>query len=334
MEKVEDAIFSDIKARFGEATLVAAKFALKAILQLLGAGRALRPRAGKAAQYQRGLTEHKTDALQAVHYHLCDREAQGLEIPRCGETLLSQMAPDYVLAKGNIVDFNVVDDQVLDAAGADESADENECAEAACFNSGTHDDKRYYGELLPVSIVCLRNAVNHAVTILDIKQPGDFRRSLKSIPRAALRVASTSADIETIKCYSSLGIVFLREARLRTIHAAAERSEYEAVRAVGALEKRNEIDQALIALVLPAVYCVGTLARLVQLDTLALARVLRSVRQSAQHALDASALDACVATAIAAASAGKKPRRCSPRNGKSGTKTSNKSQDNTARTHV
>lgn len=349
-KKDEDAIFVDIKSRFGEDTVIAARYALRAILQPHKWHHGLTKDAASAALYlHRLITDNgknegdaKLDALLEIYGFLLKCESSNIPVPRFGVTLLINMVSRDKIAAGIIVSFGNFDaERVADncCAGTDndESDDvtDDDAAESVCvYSSGTPSDDYHVGDLLPVSKNCLRAAAELAASILDSQQWEDFRKSLKLIPWAALRATTASADTKAIACYTSMGVSHLREARLRPIFDAAARGDYEAVRAVRALEARTDIDRALIALMLPIVYRAGTLARLVRLDTLALARVLASARQIAGRALedanegtviDTLALDDAVAVAISAAADGKKPRRQSPCKRKACTETGDES---------
>ena len=329
-ENYHDILFSKIKSQFGEHAARASGAALSAIFNPY---RDLKPDVATAARYLRASIENKTEALHNIYSHLCERRKKDEAVPGCYETLLTQMVSRDKIGAGNIV-VSVVDNRVSDAVRSDKGSDEGSdegvrqgSQGESVFNSGAVDEDAYYGELLPVSINCLRKGADYAADILEIKHKKDFKCGLKWIPCAAVRIASTSAKIALVECYSSPRIVFLREMRLKAIHAAAARGCHEATRALEVLSERSEIDTALIALVLPAVYNVGTLVRLVHLDTTALARALRSVRRAAKRVLreicvqDADAFDALVAGAISAAGAGQEPNRQSPRQRKPGPET-------------
>jgi len=192
--------------------------------------------------------------------------------------------------------------------------------------------------LLPVSKNEFRAATKTAAELLGLTPWGlkDFRSSLKSIPRASLRAYSQHANIASIDCYTSSRVTSLREARLSSFINAAKSGVHDAVKAVDELEKRSDVDRALVALILPAVFRTGTFVRLARLDTLALSRVLDAVAKMAARALeddaliDALALDARVVDAISDARDGRKSKRLSPRKRKPSPKAGDESQDNPA----
>jgi len=353
--QVQDVIFSYIETQCGGDALIAAKYALNAILQPARPDLALKPRAARAAWYLHGLYKDKTEALHAIYVHLLEyttseHATSKRKIPRRGQTLLSQMVSADKTDVGAIVRFSLGGLERVAAEGAGaaagdgaaEGAAEGDGAaegegdadgEANCiYNSGVADDDFCHGELLPVSKNELQAAAKTAAELLGLTQSGlkTFRRSLKLIPRASLRAYSQHANINSIDCYTSSRIISVRETRLSSFINAAKNGVQDAEIAVDELEKRSDVDRALVALMLPAVYSAGTFVRLARLDTLALSRVVDAAAKIAARALeddavvDALALDARVDDAIYAAAAGEKPKRQSPRKRSPGSKACNK----------
>lgn len=268
-----DSLLQLIKSERGDEAKIRAAAAFKMCMSPYGLKRELKDCALYVRERNGG---DPVSILTDIYAHLHNSEA------RRGETLLCQMVPVGIRGNSEVV-FNSEDfDALAETIDAEDS------------HSTLPTDDDYVGVFLPVSKNALTDAVRTAALLLDIGED-TLRHCVFSIARCAAlahyEAAGETMPEKLFTDYRSHSIAIIRDARLRSIDAAAEQGHQVAQDALDNLALLPDFEKSLIALMLPLVRSATSLALLVALDTCALVRVLRSIGNAARRSFDARSVD-------------------------------------------